>query len=97
MTPIPEHLQSFARELAALATKYELRFVDGKFQGGDWPNDIHFQWKFGRHGSDAFHIGLYSTQTVVVKMTASSQREGTAPMCGFCRLVPCICVSAPNR
>lgn len=23
--------------------------------------------------------------------------RAAAPMCGFCRLVPCICVSAPNR
>lgn len=25
------------------------------------------------------------------------KETSSAPVCGFCRLVPCICVSAPNR
>lgn len=75
---IPESLQQFARELAALAEKHGLRNLGGHFDppfGCEWRERVEFYWTQGRHGADAGHINLTSTQRVGVKVAPSSETE----------------------
>lgn len=39
---------------------------------------------------------IVSWQNTVREIRAEKETP-PAPMCGFCRLIPCICISAPNR
>jgi hypothetical protein len=60
---IPEHVQAFAREFTALASKHGLREASIRLSFGyrvdrAWDEPITIVWEEGRHGEDArkFHI-----------------------------------------
>lgn len=75
MTEIPKDIQQFGAELAALAKRHGLRFLDGKFSpalDSTWHNDVHFRWEDGRHGAESFRISLHSIISVSVKVTPDS-------------------------
>lgn len=60
---LPAEFVELARELAALAKKYDLRNLSGHIGpgfGSRWRHDITFVWDSGRHGEDARKIMLSS-------------------------------------
>jgi hypothetical protein len=72
MITIPNDLQSFALELAALAKKYGINRISGEFWPGyehEWRPAVRFSWLQGRHGAAADQITLTSEHTVVAKPT----------------------------
>lgn len=69
---IPDELQELGRELAALARKYQLRYLRGDFQVGFfspscWRQPVHFSWETGRHGDAEQQVVLHSEHRITVK------------------------------
>lgn len=73
MIVIDEQIQAFARELAQLAQKYDIRRINGSILPGldhKWRNEIHFVWTAGRHGEDGYVVNLSTSQDVQVRLTS---------------------------
>lgn len=71
---IPDGLQQFARELAELARKHDLRTIEGSFTPGmdhAWNERVTFTWKAGRHGEDGYSIQLSSMHIAHVRASVS--------------------------
>lgn len=69
---IPNDLQSFGLELAALAKKYGLNRISGEFWPGydhQWKPAVRFDWLQGRHGAAADQITLTSEHRVIARPT----------------------------
>lgn len=67
---IPQTMQAFARELAALARKHGLREISGEFKppfDAAWSTPIAFSWRQGRHGEDNRQVVLTSSYTEYVR------------------------------
>lgn len=79
MSEIPEPVQQFARELAALAKKHGLWEITGEFRGGadyGWNHPVNFRWQHGRHGAEADGIRLWSTIPTYVTVSAANGKGG---------------------
>ena len=80
MITIPNDLQSFGLELAALAKKYGLNRISGEFWPGyahAWRPAVRFSWLQGRHGDAADQIMLTSEHTVIAKPLPGSPAQET--------------------
>lgn len=75
---IPQTMQAFARELAALARKHGIREISGEFKppfDTAWPVPIAFSWTQGRHGADSYQIVLTSSYTEYVRDVLTDENQ----------------------
>jgi hypothetical protein len=73
---IPQTMQTFVRELAALARKRGIREISGEFKAphdAAWSAAIAFSWRRGRHDEDAYQVVLTSTHTEYVRDVLSDE------------------------
>lgn len=75
---IPQTMQTFARELAALARKHGIRAISGEFKppfDTAWSVPIAFSWQQGRHSEDSYQVVLTSSYTEYVRDVVSDEKE----------------------
>lgn len=72
---IPEHVQAFASDFAALASKHGLREATVSLRAGydrgkqEWDNPINISWSEGRHGEKQRDFFISTTIDIRASLT----------------------------